>query len=359
MRIGIVTPFDSRNFGNRLQNYALQQTLRNYAENVITIKNKPANPDWKDRLRRKSPQAESVWCNRLLGETRKAWILEFNRRHIAVTKNLYWHNRDYPSLKPEDRCQWYCAGSDQIWNPELGRAGMFNYLGFGPGDATFAYAASFGVEKIPVHQEETVRKGLQHIKYLSVREEAGKRIVQELTGRTDVEILPDPTLLLTPEKWDAVIQKPSGPLPERYLLTYFLGSVSQVRREAVLAQARKMNCPIISLMEPDSPFYAIGPGEFLYLVKHAALVCTDSFHGSVFSFLYERPLVIFNREGKEQNMGSRLDTLTRTYHLEDCRAVGNRMPPIFAVPDYSMGQAVLREERAKAKAFLDNIFCQK
>lgn len=355
MKIGIVTPFDNRNLGNRLQNYALQQVLRNYADTVITIRNKPALPSLMDRLRRSSPLAESVWVNRLLGEKRKARLLQFNRAYLLMSRKCYWYNRPLTSLAPEDRCDWYCAGSDQVWNPDLGRSGMFSYLGFAPQEQTFSYAASFGLEQIPPEYWRAVEWGLRYIRHLSLREAAGKKIVSDITGRTDAEILPDPTLLLTPEQWDLVAHQPEAQLPKRYLLAYFLGRVSSSRREMLLRLAEEQNLTLIDLMDPNSPFYAAGPGEFLYLIRHAALVCTDSFHGSVFSFLYQRPLLIFDREGEGETMGSRLDTLTETYGLQDCRVRDGCLPPIQVTADYSLGYARLQEERTRARNYLDRI----
>lgn len=349
MKIGIVTPFDSRNFGNRLQNYALQQVLLRYADQVVTIKNKPAL-GLLDRIRRSSPLAESVTVNRLLGDRRKAKILEFNRKRLRVTRKGYWYNRPRGDLRKEDRCDWYCAGSDQIWNPNLDREGGFNFLSFAPGDRTFSFAASFGVAELPREKREKMKMGLAHIRFLSLREEAGREIVRTLTGRTDARVLPDPTLLLTREEWEEVMEAPRQPLPESYLLKYFLGPVSEERQRAMEAPGMES----IDIQDPDSPFHAIGPGEFLYLIQNAGLVCTDSFHGSVFAFLFGRPLRVFPREGEGSNMGSRLDTLLKTYHLESCRA-GERLPVKPLTADYRAGYEALKRERSRAMTFLDNI----
>lgn len=356
MKIGIVTPFDSRNFGNRLQNYALQQVLLGYGDQVVTIKNKPALPSLTDRLRRAAPLAESVLVNRLVGEKRKARFLQFNREYLHITRRGYWYNRRRGALRKEDTCDWYCAGSDQIWNPQLDREGDFNFLRFAQRERTFSYAASFGVAAVPEEKQEAVQKGLNHIRYLSVRETAGKRIVEELTGRTDAEVLPDPTLLLRLEDWEVVMKKTRRPLPEAYLLAYFLGDVPGERRSAISQRAEALGLEVVELMDRNSPFYESGPGEFLYLIRHAALVCTDSFHGGVFSFLFQRPLILFERAGEGNCMGSRLETLTKTYHLEACRAEGNSLPKIPASADYTQGYGVLQKERLRANAFLDRIF---
>lgn len=354
MRIGIVTPFDSRNFGNRLQNYALQQILLDHAETVITIKNKPALPDFRDRLRRASPLAESPAVNALLGDRRKAAILRFNREYLTVTKRHYWYNRPCSRLRKGDICDWYCVGSDQIWNPELQREGGFNYLSFAPWERTFAYAASFGVKAVPEEKRQQMKRGLEHIRFLSLREEAGAVLVRDLTGRQDGVVLPDPTLLLRRSQWDRIRKKPRKPLPGKYLLAYFLGPLSGARKQEILRQAAVRQLEVIWLMDPGSPFYAVDPGEFLELVACAAGVCTDSFHGSVFSFLYGRPLRIFDRE--ETHMESRLDTLAKRCRLESCRVRGDEPWELPETADYRAGYEALEKERLRAKAYLDGIF---
>lgn len=356
MKVGIVSQFGHGNIGNKLQNYALQQTLLKFADYVQTIRNKGNAQDLKAFFRQITFLNESIWINKLFLKDRKLAILQFHKKHIISSSNSYVFTKDYLTLKRKDTCTLYCAGSDQNWKPHYGRWGMFNYLGFAPTERTFSYAASFGVDKIPEEYQEAVRKGLNHIKYISVREDAGKRIVEELTGRTDVQVLVDPTMLLITQEWDEVVSKPKKKLPEKYLLTYFLGSVSEERRQAIQEKAAELGCEIIETMDPDSPFYAIGPGEFVWLIKHAALVCTDSFHGSVFSFLYGRPLAIFDRKGSGEDMSSRLRTLASKFHLEDCMVNGEKLPQLSPVPDYSAGYAALEEERAKSKAFLDMVF---
>lgn len=354
MKIGIITIFDSNNQGNRLQNYALQQTLLKYANQVVTTKNKPKGRNLKQKIMRSSLFAESVFANRLLGKRRKAEALWFNKKHLAISKQSVCCQEAHGCLR--DGCDMYCAGSDQIWNPLIGRGNAFDFLGFADREQTFSYAASFGVDEIPEQHREAIREGLQHIKHISVREDAGKRIVEELTGRTDAEVVVDPTMLLTTQEWDKILRKPKATLPEKYILTYFLGPVSPERTKAIEEKAEQMGCQIVEVMDKNSPFYAIGPDHFVYLIKHAQLVCTDSFHGSVFSFLYQRRLAIFDREGSGNNMGSRIDTFAAKFHLENCRVKGNALPENISEPDYTSGYQALEQEREKAKRFLDKVF---
>lgn len=357
MKVGIVTIYDTENMGNRLQNYALQRALSRYADEVVTLKNKPRLESKLANLKQGSALADSVVLNRLLGKSRKAKLLRFNKKYIHISRRCYWCNDSAPDIAGEDRCDLYCAGSDQIWNPLFYRSEMFNYLGFAPEKASFSYAASFGIDQIPEEYREAVRKGLEHIRYISVREEAGKQIVQELTGRTDVPVLIDPTMLLTAQEWSDVLRKPAAPLPEHYQLTYFLGEVPQQRQDAIQQTAQAAGCELIRLMDPDSPFHKIGPDEFLYLIRHAERVYTDSFHGSVFSFLFQRPLAIFERiEASGAGMGSRLKTFADTFHLEACIAQDDRLPAMSAQADYSAGFDALKAERKRAFDYLDMVF---
>ena len=349
----LITLFDNENYGNRLQNYALQKSLEQYA-NVVSIKNKPRPTSIFQQLIRKASIAESIVVNYLGRKQRKVAMLRFNERHVNLSgKTVFCDEVAERSLKNYDL---YCVGSDQIWNPHFGRTGMFNYLGFAERDRTFSYAASFGIDKIPPEHEEAVRKGLNHIKFISVREDAGKRIVEELTGRTDAQVHVDPTMLLTTQQWDEVAEKPKAKLPEKYLLTYFLGDVSEARRQSIEAKAKELGCEAIWLMDKKSPFYAIGPGHFVYLIKHARMVCTDSFHGSAFSFLYGRPMAIYDRKGGGENMSSRLETLAAKFSLQEQLVQKENLDAIPVEIDYSRGYVALEEEREKSKQYLDMVF---
>ena len=355
MKVGIISIFDNNNHGNRLQNYALQQVLLRYADQVVTIKNKPYYGK-ANRFARMLPIAESVLFNRLLGMHRRARIVGFTNKYVTAGKGCYWYDRGDVTLKEADQCDLYCAGSDQVWNPTMGRGGSLDYLGFVPSERTFSYAASFGVEELPVEHRPAARDGMQHIRYLSVREDAGAEIVKDLTGRTDAQVLVDPTLLLTVEEWDRVAVMPKAPVPQKYVLAYYVGKLSEERRKLLAERAYDMGCQLIDVMDPEGPFYALGPDELVWLIKHAQLVCTDSFHGSVFSFLYGKPLAIFARQGKGPDMGSRMKTLVSKFSLEDCVAAEDVLPEYTAQPDYSAGYAALEAEREKSKTFLDRVF---
>lgn len=354
MKVGIVTLFDSTNFGNKLQNYALQEILKQYADEVITIKNKPTPHNLKEKIFRTSPLAESIGVNKIFGKQRKAAILHFANKYINTSSNCYYYDRKYDV--PPENCDFYCAGSDQIWNPNLGRTGGFNYLDFSPREKNFSFSASFGVSDIQDNYRNEVQEGLSHISKVSVREDAGIKIVSELSGREDAEILIDPTLYLSEEKWKEVAKKPDSYREYKYLLTYFLGELSERRKKTIEDFAKYHEMKILDVMKPDSKFYFIGPDEFIYLIKNASFVCTDSFHASVFSFIFNTPMAIFMREGSEANMGSRLETLANKFCFTNLLVCDDNLDERLTRVDYGEGKKVLIEERRKVDKFLNDVF---
>lgn len=352
MKAGIVSQYTHDNYGNKLQNYALQQVLRGYADVVITLRNQPKARSFPDYLGKYTPLGEWIWLNRLLWKKKKAAFLAFQKRYLSCSRNVYCLDEETPKLAFADKCDIYCVGSDQVWKPGSGRTGAMHFLGFAEGAQTFSYAASFGVRAVSPAQEAALRQGLQRIHFLSVREDAGKSLAQRITGRRDIVVMPDPTLLLTRQQWDSVARKPAIAIPEAYLLIYFLGALPKEQRTAIENKARENNWEILDVAK-----LPVGPEAFLWLIKQAAYICTDSFHGSIFAFLYGRPLAIWPRQGEQADTSSRLETLVARFHLEHCQVTGGQMPG--STGDYSRGYAALEQDRNRASAFLDTVFQEK
>ena len=208
-------------------------------------------------------------------------------------------------------------GSDQVWNPKFDRLSDVDLLSFATPEQRISFSASFGISELPENSKEKAKRELEKFKAISVREDRGKEIVEELTERKDVQVLVDPTMLLTSEEWDKVAKKPEQLKTDKYILNYFLGEISEKRKKEIERIAKENNCEIINILDKNSPFYQTGPSEFLYLEKNAFLICTDSFHSSVFAILYNRPFVVFDREDSNVKMNSRLDTLLKKFKLEN------------------------------------------
>ena len=213
------------------------------------------------------------------------------------------------------------VGSDQNWLP-INIAGDYYTLNFVPEHINkISYSTSFGVSVIPENYKERYRRFLNRIDYLSVREESGKKLIQQLTGRTP-EIVCDPALLFDEVGWGEII--PSEKIIEgKYIFCYFLGGNIN-HRKFVKRLKEKTGCPIAALIhmeeyyKHDNSFadltpYNVGPFEFVNLIRHAEHVCTDSYHGTIFSILHSKNFFTFKRHDDN----SKMSTNTRVYSLLD------------------------------------------
>ena len=343
MKSGIITIIDNNNIGNRLQNYALQEFLAKYGE-VDTIKN-IAQLNGKDKILLKFLK---YMINRRKINNNRTKILEKFNSNIQFSKNYIT-----PYTQIHKKYDYFITGSDQVWNPSFGRLRDVDLLNFAKPKQRIAFSASFGINELPEKCKNKAKKELERFKAISVREDKGKEIVEELTGRKDVQVLVDPTMLLTAEEWDKVSRKPEQLKEGKYILNYFLGELSEERKKEIDRIAKENGCEVINILDTNSPFYQTGPSEFLYLEKNAFLICTDSFHSCVFAILYNRPFVVFNREGANINMNSRLDTLLKKFKLEN-RWYNGKITKEQLQADYQKTYKILELERKKSKEFLEN-----
>lgn len=351
-KIGIISLYGNNNFGNKLQQYAVENLVKKFVTKVNIIKEIDIC-----RKERKCINSKILNCFRSIKRKilkpkyyRNINFYKFEKNFLITDyKNYYSNNKNSKLNKKYD---YFILGSDQVWNPDFGLKGNFKYLDFSNRNKNIAFSASFGVSKIPDDLIEEYKKGLQNFKAISVREDRGKEIVEELTGRKDVEVLVDPTMLLTADEWDKISKKPEQLKTDRYILNYFLGELSKERKEGIERIAKENNCEIINLLDKNDPLYVSGPSEFLYLEKHAFLICTDSFHSSVFAILYNRPFIVFDREQENiEDMSSRIDTLINKFKLKNRKFTG-KIEKENLEHDYTEAYRILEFEREKSDKFL-------
>lgn len=367
-KIAILTINDLNNYGNRLQNYACQQIMKKNGiqpENIINKALDMENAGIKQIIRRlKRFSVKKLIANfiRMIQnkiiyktqkykknfEKRKKNFIEFNK---LVNYSRYDINSEEDMKSIADKYDYFFVGSDQIWNPLLPQIKEINLLYDIPNEKKFSYAPSFGIDNIPTTQIDTYKKCLENFKYLSVREERGKQIIKQLTNKNDIEVLIDPTMMLSAEEWNKVTKKPEQLNCEKYILNYFLGKMSKKRKEEIEKIARENNCKIINILDKKNSFYQTGPSEFLYLEKNAFLICTDSFHSSIFAILFNTPFIVFKREDETISMNSRIDTLLSKFKLED-RYYKEKITKELLQCDYTQSYKILRKEREKAEEFL-------
>ena len=346
--VGIVTICDGRNLGNRLQNFAVQETIKkidpaSHVETIVNTNRKERGETLKYRLK------NLLRDMKYFGRTKN--FRAFNK-NICNSKQSYDAANNNSCLNK--KYDYFLVGSDQVWNPNYGWLNSIDLLRFANKDKRVAFSASFGVSEIPEEYIDSASRELRRFKAISVREERGKEMAEELTGRKDIEVLVDPTMLLSAEEWSKMAKKPKtlkGDNP--ILLKYFLGGLSAEKRRVIDDIAKKNNWQIIDIFDKKSKFYSCGPSEFLWLERHAALVCTDSFHSSVFAIINEKPFVVFDREGDHAKMNSRLDTLISKFNLKNRWFNGKEITKENLEVDYTEAKKILKKEQKKSLDFLE------
>lgn len=345
MKIGIITIIDNNNYGNRLQNYGLESTLKKFNLNVDTIQNETYSNTKKFFILRQLKKLlnhndENSNINRKENFAKFNHYLNFSKK-----KNAFSHFSDY---------DYVVVGSDQVWNPNFGRLREVDLLTNVKPSKRIAYAGSFGISTLPTKYKHKAMREFTKFKAISVRENQGKKIIQELTDRKDIEVVLDPTMLLTANEWNAISKEPEQIKllhGKKYILSYFLGNLSLQRKNEIERIAKENDCEIINLLDNNSPFYSCGPSEFVYLEKNAFLICTDSFHSCVFAILFNKPFVVLKREDDTESMNSRIDTLLGTFKLTNRYSTDIITNELLSC-DYTNAMKILEKEKEKSINFL-------
>lgn len=228
---------------------------------------------------------------------------------------------------------YYCVGSDQVWNTVDKN---FFFANVDVNAKRISYAASFGLSlNDPKLRKEFCKEYVSKFKSISVREEEHVEMVKELTGKECVSVI-DPTLLL--DEADYLPLLPKEKLREgEFIFFFWLEQNSDPFQafELVNNLARKYKLPIVHsfLKWPSNMLYSDGGTmmnegveNFLWYMKHAKFVVTNSFHGTIFSIIFKKPFYTFVAE----SIRSRIDTLVGKLGIGD-RVVEKYLSP----KDYS------------------------
>lgn len=299
MKAAIITLHSVCNYGTQLQAYATQEKLKQYFDDVIFID-----------YRRNDTYGSGLLKTFTKGNILKAPIIlptliywkhnfgGFIKKYLNLTKEKYLTEQDFENFK--DCADIYFSGSDQVWNTGWNN-GIIPplYLSFVPNNKPkYAYASSFGKNKIDEQYVEETKKYLKEYKRISVREESGLTILNEqLDIHNGIRIL-DPTLAVTPEFWRKVA--PKQKIKGDYILIYNLNR-SKEFDEYAEKLAEKTGYKLYrfctrldqvmrngkSLVMPDIL-------DFITLIDNAKLVLTDSFHATAFSInMNTEPICVY------------------------------------------------------------------
>ena len=195
MKIGIITINDDNNYGNRLQNYAVQEVVKKLGfEDVETVKNDVYLNEKTSKLKYCIRSVKSLISRIKLSTKSKIKMPKRRKCFLKFNKNIKYSKRYFSVLKKDKKYEALLVGSDQVWNPNFGRLKDIDLLNFETDAKKIAFSASFGVSKVNKEAENRLKNTLPKFDAIGVREDAGKNIINNVLPEKEVEVLVDPTM---------------------------------------------------------------------------------------------------------------------------------------------------------------------
>ncbi|MGI0439986.1 polysaccharide pyruvyl transferase family protein [Helicobacter himalayensis] len=377
--IDVVTfNWDGHNYGQVLQAYALQRYLRDeIAKNAINAEVRQLNFStfsscslWRKyikmlllkifgkkafnaikRVKAKlllSKEDFMQWehNNNLIEKINSECFLQYTQNAESKRKFLEFREaninliplkiRDYDGYRSDMRADIYLVGSDQVWNPHTEPQHalskfiekhleyyMLNFVDKSKLRARkVSYAASFGAKELPDYADNTksakeyVRKALSDFDAISVREEQGVRILEDL-GLQGVCVA-DPTMLLKKADYESIL----SPLQtQNDIFIYMLGAETLIDKDALVEILKSYkflytnaNVNFSCKYDLQTQFFPT-PQEWLGAVRDSQMMITNSFHGCVFAIIMHTPFYYLRL--KSDDAHTRLETLLKVSGLEN------------------------------------------
>lgn len=325
-RVGIITLPFNQNIGGVLQGYALMKAIKDLGRSPVLIdrrhplKDIPSSSDLEGLRNSDSLFASSYRLNKRFPT--HSFVLE----HILPVTRTFRDSADLARSIAKYKFDAVVAGSDQIWRARYAKTLLRDFfLGFIPDHesrtARISYAASFGTDKHAYSDSiEDIRYFAQRFDAISVREDVGINLCRDALGVPSVHVL-DPTLLHEPDHYVNLYRQKGVDQAEKYVLAYILDS-DREKLEALESLAAHKSLPLFSTngqpYDAQSALQHLATNAtvegWIASFHNADYVVTDSYHGTIFSILFNRPFTVF---GNPSRGLSRFSSLLRIFGLED------------------------------------------
>lgn len=354
-KVAIATLGGKFNYGNRLQNYALQFFInKNFKDmEVFSIENTPFGNQQKFLVRAYRKFKSFIKPKQSRSKTRK--FNAFNKNINFDKTQYYFENSNLINQKYD----YVVVGSDQVWNEEMSNNLITFLLPYVDKEKRISYAASIAKKELSSFEKGAFKRYLNTFKAISVREGNAAELLQPYTQK-QVEVLVDPTLLLTSQEWAEVERKPFCKVPQKYVLSCFLSEQNEEAKKLVL-KIKELGYEVIDVTNPNNKYGNIGPAEFLYLERNASLILTDSFHSIVFSIINKVPVVHIEREGNFSSITARIENLERIFNVKFKTLKDAKKEKVENLFKFNLKNTdeILNKEREKSLNFLTHAFNDK
>lgn len=375
LKIGILTQPLYDNYGGLLQAYALKEVLKSLGHDVVIVnRQKPLRKKWrlvgsfvKFELKGRKPinkQPLTKAQKKIISEKTLAFIAQYipeQSKLITSTKTM--------KLLNKEKFDAFVVGSDQCWRPQYSPDIKNYFLDFTKNNKRIkriSYAASFGTENWEFLKKETkeCKKLLEKFDAISVREDSAISLIKHNLGRSDVTHVLDPTMLLEKSQYQELIKKAGLSKSNGNLNIYvldksiekniFIESVENrlgLKKFEVMPKKRIQDTLVTNATIADFQFPSTI--EWLQGFQDAKFVITDSFHGTLFSILFNVPFIAI---GNQKRGMSRFESLLKMFGFSDRLVTDVDKADLNYLLsqeiDWSFANKTLERERAKAMTFL-------
>lgn len=377
MKIGIITHSLQTNYGGLLQNYALQQVLKSMGHDVYTLNRNPIgiySSKWHIYLIWKIKQA----VKKIAGIeympaykdfcTIRQHCIRFVKENIQTTPMLVSINNSNALIRNYN-FNAYVVGSDQVWRPSYSQNIYNDFLDFCQNERNvkrIAYAASFGVSDWVFNETQTKEcsRLAKLFDAISVREDSGISLCENHLGVNATLVL-DPTLLLDKENYIELVEKYNEEKSSGNLFCYILDNDSKIQNIICDIEEKhslqsfqvkaKNNKGVLNRHYNLNDHIIPAPTKWLRAFMDAKMVLTDSFHGCVFSIIFNKP---FWAIGNKKRGNARFDSLLKLFNLENRRIdISEINDTDFAIPiDWDKVNSIKKEWQEKSIKFIkDNL----
>lgn len=371
MKIGLISPYRSQNYGTVLQAFALAYILKQkgigceYINYSVWKKGSKINyllfllkhpffiisKKWTQHLNRKDLKYSHV---------REPWFSEvIKKNNIFVNENIPYSTKTYTydtlNELPETYSK-FIIGSDQTWSPFHELYYSMFFLEYDKYGKLYSYAPSLGTTVPTQGFLKFLSRKIQKMRLASCRELCNSRLLTKTSG-INIECVLDPTLLLTKAEWLQYIE-PVPNMPLKYILCYILGEREDISTFAEdLGKEKKIPVYYITTRNTyrskNNSLENIGVCQFLYLINNATYVVTDSFHCTIFSINFNRDFYCFDKMPGISYDNGRLKDVLSQFRLE------NRLLKVkgakYSSINYSEVNNLLNRRRDSSIQFLEKI----
>lgn len=361
-KIGILTWYNHGNYGSALQAFALLRYIRvsGYEAEIISY------TSWRRKVVQRIRPINLIKRSIKKLLARISGVIS-NKMHRYCDNFHYFYSKYYvfssecdtlSIKKVANKYDAIIVGSDQVWSPaSFDKAYLLNFCD-SKNTRKIAYAPSIGLSKIPNELVNEYKSLLKDFSVVTVRENQASYLIQKL-GLTKPSVVIDPTLLLDSSYYRSIM-RPINILKKPFAFCYFLPSrINYIDR--VVEYCKKQNLQMVGISKNSKDDYQwmtnvswAGPLEFLWLIDNASVVLTNSYHGTLFSLLFQTPFFTFDRFENEdtKSENSRIEHIKELYELNSCILGITDSIPLEYNYDFNKFAQKLEEEREFSKTIL-------